>query len=351
MKIGSIFIFQDLTPFKELDAQKARGTDSWRSSGRWRPRLAHLQDAAAVHRRLHPDPPAGPQARTDGRKRLIQVALLRSRTRWKASSTTSCSWRASLGTRSETDVGRLVRDVIESAHRRGRLEPEVALRRELGQGLKVMGDPAEIRQVLWNLMINAIQAMPDGGTLTVTACPDGDNGRARAVKVAIGDTGGGIDQPTSRSGPSATKGGAAGWGGWRSGAARIVESHGGSRQVQSESPGRRRSRPASRVAPGDSDGAVEAEHPDRQAAAAGSRAIEASHGRILVVDDDRGNAGTCSTSSTSWATGRHGRRRGAALGSSRKKKFDLVITDLKMPRVDGIDLLQGRQGYQHRRRP
>jgi len=55
--------------------------------------------------------------------------------------------------------------------------------------------------------------------------------------------------------------------------------------------------------------------------------------------------GACRTSSTSCcpvrvpvATADDG---AAALEIIRKKKFDLVITDLKMPRVDGIDLLKG----------
>ena len=55
-----------------------------------------------------------------------------------------------------------------------------------------MGDPAEIRQILWNLMINAMQSMPEGGTLSVTACPD-RIAAASTVRIEIGDTGCGID--------------------------------------------------------------------------------------------------------------------------------------------------------------
>ncbi len=64
--------------------------------------------------------------------------------------------------------------------------------------------------------------------------------------------------------------------------------------------------------------------------------------RILVVDDDRGmqdlleimltRAGYQVTTADDGA---------AALNLIGKKPFDLVITDLKMPRVDGIDLLKG----------
>ncbi len=271
VKIGSIFIFQDLTPFKELEREGERNRQL-AFIGQMAAGLAHelrtpLQSISGSIQILRRDLRLGP---TD--ERLMQV-ILRGKDQMESLVRNFLLMaRANLGTRSETDVGRLVGDVIESLTVGADWNPKVALRRELGQGLKVMGDPAEIRQVLWNLMINAIQAMPDGGTLTVTACPDGDNGEARAVKVAIGDTGGGIDpahlekiwEPFYT-----TKERGCGLG--LAIVRRIVESHGGSVEVQSEvSRGTRFVVRLPRVAPGDSDGAVEAEHPDRQAAAAGA---------------------------------------------------------------------------------
>jgi two-component system sensor histidine kinase PilS (NtrC family) len=143
--------------------------------------------------------------------------------------------RTNLGSRSETDIGRLVEDVIESLTVGAEWNPRVELRKELGKDLRVMGDPAELRQVLWNLMINAIQSMPEGGTLSVTACPNGDNGETRAVRVEIGDTGAGIDpahiekiwEPFYT-----TKERGSGLG--LAIVRRIVESHGGDVEVQSE---------------------------------------------------------------------------------------------------------------------
>jgi two-component system, NtrC family, response regulator PilR len=64
--------------------------------------------------------------------------------------------------------------------------------------------------------------------------------------------------------------------------------------------------------------------------------------RILVVDDDKGMQDVLEIMLTragyQVATADDG---AAALELVRKKTFDLVITDLKMPRVDGIDLLKG----------
>lgn len=49
-------------------------------------------------------------------------------------------------------------------------------------------DPKMIRQLLWNLLINAVQAMPQGGLLTLDATP----GEADLVRLVVSDTGMGI---------------------------------------------------------------------------------------------------------------------------------------------------------------
>jgi two-component system sensor histidine kinase PilS (NtrC family) len=110
-----------------------------------------------------------------------------------------------------------------------------------------MADPTQLRQVVWNLVLNAAQAMPEGGCLTLAAqrvgvsqegAPAGRNDfeeAAAQVEITVSDTGVGIRPDvlervfdpfftTKRSGsglglPTVH---------------RIVESHGGSLRIESE---------------------------------------------------------------------------------------------------------------------
>jgi len=58
----------------------------------------------------------------------------------------------------------------------------------LGDGARVMGDEGELRQILLNLIQNAVRAMPQGGRLTLTVRA----GEAGTLCIAVCDTGCGI---------------------------------------------------------------------------------------------------------------------------------------------------------------
>jgi len=108
------------------------------------------------------------------------------------------------------DVAELVRSVERLASGRLRLAGST-LRTQVAPSLPpVRGEPSLLAQVLLNLALNAMEAMPDGGTVRIEArAADG------AVEVAVTDEGPGVD-PSVRdrlfSPFATTKGGGTGLG-------------------------------------------------------------------------------------------------------------------------------------------
>lgn len=86
----------------------------------------------------------------------------------------------------QCDLGELIEEVLEFT------EPEAQSRniqviREVQELPSIALDPDQFKQALWNLIINAIQAMQNGGRLTVRALVL--NG---SVKIDVQDTGQGV---------------------------------------------------------------------------------------------------------------------------------------------------------------
>ncbi|MEW6272569.1 MAG: ATP-binding protein [Thermodesulfobacteriota bacterium] len=87
-----------------------------------------------------------------------------------------------------TEVAPIVRDVVEllaEPARRGGVE----VRTHVAEGLRVLGDPDRLAQVVSNLLDNAIKYTPDRGVVQIRAQPADGTG---LVELAVEDTGAGI---------------------------------------------------------------------------------------------------------------------------------------------------------------
>lgn len=84
----------------------------------------------------------------------------------------------------ETDLENLFSQVVEDVS----IPPQVTLAIDVGEGLDMaLLDPAKMRRVLGNLLRNAVEAMPEGGELTVSGEIEGGD-----VVISVRDTGKGI---------------------------------------------------------------------------------------------------------------------------------------------------------------
>ena len=90
-----------------------------------------------------------------------------------------------------TDVRKMLDEILSQIRHQAPLD-RIIIHREYSPCLpEVEGDPYQLRQVFTNLILNAIQAMPDGGILTVTTATDELSG---TCQVLVSDTGCGIAQ-------------------------------------------------------------------------------------------------------------------------------------------------------------
>jgi len=197
----------------------------------------------------------------------------------------------------------------------------------------IMGVESEIRDALTNLVFNAIDALPTGGTLTLRTRLRGRGTDAAAVTVEVDDTGVGMDEETRRRclEPFFTTKGERGTGLGLAMVFGMVQRH--SAEIELESAvGRgttvRLSFAVAASVVADGAGAVTAPR-------APSRL------RILLVDDDpvllKSLCDTLETDGHVVATAHGGETGIAAFRQSlgRDEAFAAVITDLGMPHVDG----------------
>jgi signal transduction histidine kinase/CheY-like chemotaxis protein len=226
------------------------------------------------------------------------------------------------------DLNEVVREAIEITQPRWQ---EQALRGGINIELRAMlaplprtaGEPAELREVLTNLILNAVDAMPDGGVLELSTAVTED-----AVEVAVRDTGIGIPESAREKifDPFYTTKGLDGTGLGLSMTYGIVSRHGGRITVESAEGRGSTFRLTFPLAPGTAPAA-----PPGRVAPAAIRPL-----RCLVVDDQEA-VGTAlgdllETHGHSAVVVGSGAE---AIGRFRGEPFDVVFTDLAMPRVSG----------------
>ena len=236
------------------------------------------------------------------------------------------------------DLNHLIHDAVELTRARWSDIPQqrgtvITLALEPAAGVPaIVGVESEIREALINLIFNAVDAMPDGGTLTIrTRGDDAESTTPRRAHLEVIDTGTGMDAETRRRclEPFFTTKGERGTGLGLAMVYGMVQRHGANIAIES-APGQ-----GTLVRLTFAASATDAMLEQPAVYARPSRL------RILVIDDDplllKSLRDTLEGDGHSVGVATGG---GAGIDAFQaaidaRKPFDVVITDLGMPYVDG----------------
>jgi len=252
--------------------------------------------------------------------------------------------REAARTFTKLDVHAAIEQVLELTQPRWRALPQergvvIELRKDLAASLPdVLGDEIELRDALTNLVFNAVDAMPDGGTLTLRTRARIEEGRATAL-IEVTDTGIGMDEETRRRciEPFFTTKGQRGTGLGLASVYGMLQRHNAMLEIES-APGRGTT--IRMIFPAIADElSTTGSHPTAR--------VTLRRHHILMIDDDpvltRSVRDALESDGHIVVTAAGGQAGidafAAAHGTGRA--FAIVITDLGMPRVDGRKVAAG----------
>src|SRR5262249_49553017 len=221
----------------------------------------------------------------------------------------------------------VVRDAIEITKPRWRsdaesrgIKYEVRLAVSADEDVMVRGEPSELREVFVNLILNALDAMPDGGRFSVHGSVTADE-----ITLSFVDTGTGMPQEIKDRifEPFFTTKGVSGLGMGLSESYRIIERHGGRIDVETEL---------------QSGSAFHIRLPLGRLSETGSGAHQKqtvfSSAKVLIIDDEEPVRTVLSTMLSEWGHQVSSASSAEeALKLMNSQSFDLVFTDLAMPKT------------------
>ena len=190
-EIGSVVIFQDLTPVKQME-ERIRIADRLAGVGELAAGLAHeirnpLASITGSSQMLRETPELPEMSRT-----LLDI-IERESTRLNGLISDFLAYAGpKMKNVGPVNMTELAKEIIEAVRAGEAREKEVAIKNLASRDFHVHGDAEQLRQVIWNLVRNAVQATPRGGTVTIDLFSQIRH-RQGYVVTTVSDTGSGID--------------------------------------------------------------------------------------------------------------------------------------------------------------
>jgi two-component system sensor histidine kinase PilS (NtrC family) len=188
MEPGLAIVFEDLTALREMQEAVRRG-DRLAAVGQLAAGLAHELRNPLASMSGAVELLARNRQLSDAERRLMEI-VTREAERLNALVTDFLAFARPTATQLRpTDVAALADETL-GVFRHSPKATKIELLRSGSQSLRIMADAAQLRQVLWNLLQNAAEAMQGEGDITVDVgwTPSG------LCRVAVADSGPGISQ-------------------------------------------------------------------------------------------------------------------------------------------------------------
>ena len=96
------------------------------------------------------------------------------------------------GSHEAFNIDEIIEDVLDTMKYVPDWHDKIEAVRSSADHLEIFASKTEIRQLIWNLVMNAVQAMTDGGRVTITTRPAILDESVPALEIGISDTGPGI---------------------------------------------------------------------------------------------------------------------------------------------------------------
>ncbi len=102
--------------------------------------------------------------------------------------------RPAPGDREAVFIKEIIEGVVESIQYLPDWNNDIKVLLDLSDNLSVYANRTEIKEVIWNLVINAAQSMPEGGELSVETRKINEGAHGESLEIQVSDTGYGIDE-------------------------------------------------------------------------------------------------------------------------------------------------------------
>ncbi|HEU18434.1 MAG TPA: PAS domain S-box protein [Deltaproteobacteria bacterium] len=191
--IGRIWIFQDLTAIKAMQAEVDKSK-----------RLALIGEMSAVLAHELRNPLASISGSIqilqrdlalDGTDRKLMDIVLRGKDQLESLVKDFLLLaRPNPAARDVIDIREIIGEVLDTARFDREWNDDIIIEQTWCDNTRIVGNKTEIRQALWNIILNAFQAMPEGGRLNVETAATNETMNSAYLKIVIEDTGPGVDE-------------------------------------------------------------------------------------------------------------------------------------------------------------